>query len=115
MSNMPEFGDTGQDRTGEFAQPVEEDAIDADAREKADGVHAKHLRADGQSGQPRNLVIECLEEYQTSVRENMEPYQPCGLHVPFAMDEEGIVNQNTGCARGDELRNGCHWGNGLGR
>ena len=32
MSNMPELGDTGQDRTGKFAQSVEEDAIDADAR-----------------------------------------------------------------------------------
>ena len=46
MSNMPEFGDTGEDGTRKTAQPVEEDTIDADTPQKAQGVHAKELGAD---------------------------------------------------------------------
>ena len=49
MSNMPEFGDTGEERTGEISQSVEEDSINSDARQKAQSVHAKHLEAACQS------------------------------------------------------------------
>ncbi len=35
MSNMPELGDTGEDRTRKISQSVEEDPINADARQKA--------------------------------------------------------------------------------
>ena len=34
MSNMPELGDTGEQRTGKVSQSVEEDSIDTDARQK---------------------------------------------------------------------------------
>ena len=34
----------------------------------------------------------------------------CGMQMPLAIDKECIVNQNTCCARGNELRNGCHSG-----
>ena len=45
MSNMPELGNTSEERTRKFSQSVEEDPINADARQKAQSVHAKHLEA----------------------------------------------------------------------
>ena len=50
MGNMPELRHAGEYRTGETSQSVEEDPIDADARQKAKSVHAENLRADDPSG-----------------------------------------------------------------
>ena len=45
MSNMPELGDASEDGTRKSAQSVEEDTIDADTPQKAQGVHAKQSGA----------------------------------------------------------------------
>ena len=46
MSNMPKFGDAGEERTREVPQSVEEDPINANAAKKEQNIHAKDLRVD---------------------------------------------------------------------
>lgn len=86
MSNMPELGDAGEDRTRKISQPVEEDSIGADARQKAKSVYAKHLRADTQSCQPGNFVVHRFNQYKASVCKSMESKQSCAMQMPLAID-----------------------------
>ena len=58
MSNMPELGDTGEKRTREVPQSVEEDPINANAPKKAQNIHAKDLRTDFHSCKPGAIVID---------------------------------------------------------
>ena len=57
MSNMPELGNTGEKRTGEVPQSVEEDPINADAPKKAQNIHARDLRSNHHSCKPGAFVI----------------------------------------------------------
>ena len=106
MNDMPELGDAAQDRTRKVSQSVKEDPIDADAHQKAQSVHAKHLRAHRQSCYPREFKPYCFKQYKARVGKSVKFQHSGGIQMPFTIDKNEIVNHNTCCAGGDELRNG---------
>ena len=57
MSNMPELGNTGEKRTREIPQSVEEDPINANTPQKAQDIHAKDLRTDYHSRKPGTFFM----------------------------------------------------------
>ena len=105
MSNMPEFGDTGEERTREVPQSVEEDPIDANAPKKEQNIHANDLRADCHSCKPRAFIINQFKQYKAHVGKTMKYQDFHSTQMPLAMNKGQVVNQDPCSAGGNELRN----------
>ncbi len=75
MSRMPELGNASENRTRKVSQSMEEDAVDADARKKAQSIHARHLRAHCQSCYPGCLVVKRFKQYEAEVCEGVKLQQ----------------------------------------